>query len=208
MKRTVTALCFAAAFSIATLGAQTTTTTPGQRSATNDKATHDVTITGCLAKDASGGFTLNNAHVDNTMASTTTGAGATTTAGTTGATTTGSPTSTNPSGSNMSNTPAMTWMLMGNDLEKHVGHKIQVTGKTSWDSSMSHGSTSTASAAGAGTTAVTPDPTTTAGAAGTTGTTGTLDEEQRYNKDRDRGKSTEHPHLDVQSVKMISTSCS
>jgi len=208
MKRTVTALCFAAAFGFATLGAQTTTTP--QRSTTDDKSMHEVTITGCLAKDASGSFVLNNAHVDNNMASTTTGAGATTTAGTTGATTTGSPTSTtNPRGSNMSNAPAMTWMLMGgNDLDKHVGHKVQVTGKTNWDSSMSHpGTSSTASAAGAGTTAATPNPTTTAGAAGTTGTTGSLEEEQRY-KDRDRGKTMEHPHLDVQSVKMISTSCS
>jgi len=203
MKRTVTALCFAAAFSIATLGAQTTTTTAGQRS-TNDKAAHDATITGCLAKDASGSFTLTNAHVDNAMASTTTGAGATTTAGTTGATTTGSPS--NPSATSMSNAPAMTWMLMGgSDLDKHVGHKIQVTGKTTWDASMSHG-TSTTSAAGVGTTAARPDPTTTtAGAAGTTGTTGAL-EEQR-DKGRDRSKSTEHPHLEVQSVKMISSSC-
>jgi len=204
MKRTVTALCFAAAFGFAALGAQTTTTTPNQRSAMNDKAAHDVTITGCLAKDPAGsGFVLNNAHVDNTMASTTTGAGATTTAGTTGATTT------NPSGSSMSNTPAMTWMLMGGtDLEKHVGHKIQVTGKTAWDGTNSRTS-STESPAGAGTTAAAanPNPTTTAGAAGTTGTTGSLEEEQR-NKDRDRGRSTEHPHLDVQSVKMVSTTCS
>ncbi len=205
MKRTVTALCFAAAFGFATLGAQTTTTTPNQRSAMNDKAAHEVTITGCLAKDPSGsGFMLTNAHVDTNMASSTTGAGATTTAGTTGATTT------NPSGSSMSNAPATTWTLMGgNDLDRHVGHKIQVTGKTSWDGA-SHSPSSTASAAGAGTTAVTanPDPTTTtAGAAGTTGTTGTLEEEQRT-KNRDRGKTMEHPHLDVQSVKMISTSCS
>jgi len=201
MKRTATALCFAAAFAFATLGAQTTTT---PERTTNDKSTHDVTITGCLAKDASGSFVLNNAHVDTNMSSSTTGAGATTTTGTTGATTTGSPTSTtNPSGSNMSNTPAMTWMLMGGDLDKHVGHKVQVTGKTAWD-----GTSSTASAAGAGTTAVTAPPTTTtAGAAGTTGTTGTLEEEQRYKKDRDRG-TMEHPHLDVQSVKMISASCS
>ena len=34
---------------------------------------------------------------------------------------------------------AMSWMLTGNDdLQKHVGHKIQVTGKTTWDSSMDH----------------------------------------------------------------------
>ena len=35
----------------------------------------------------------------------------------------------------------MTWALAGgSDLDKHVGHKIQVTGKTAWDS-MDHGKT-------------------------------------------------------------------
>jgi hypothetical protein len=91
----------------------------------------------------------------------------------------------------------MSWMLMGgNDLDKHVGHKIQVTGKTSWDSSMSH--TSTASAAGVGTTAAQPDPTTTAG------TTGTLEEQRKGDHDA-HGMQ---PRIDVQSIKMISTSCS
>jgi len=192
MKRIATGLGIAAAVACAvTLGAQTSTTTTSQRtSSTTDKA-HDVTVTGCLARDASGGFMLNNARTDNGTSSTTTTAG-TTTAGS--ATTTG----TN-AGSAMSNAPAMTWMLSGgDDLDKHVGHKIQVTGKTTWDASMSH--TSTASAAGAGTTAASPDPTTTT--AGTTGTTGSAGEQ------RSREGRGMQPHLDVQSIKMIASSCS
>ena len=190
MKRTATALGFAAAVACAvTLGAQTSTTTAQRPSSTTDKS-HDVTVTGCLAKDTSGsGFMLNDAKMDN-------GASSTTTAGTTGATTT---TGTNANA--MSNAPAMSWTLSGgNDLDKHVGHKIQVTGKTTWDSSMNHTS-SAASPAGAGTTAASPDPTTTAGGA-TAGTTGTR-EDQRSREGRGM-----QPRLDVQSIKMISTSCS
>lgn len=190
MKRTATGLGIAAAVACAvTLGAQTSSTTAQRTSSTTDKS-HDVTVTGCLARDTNGsGFMLNNAKMDDHASSTTTTAGATTT-GTTGATTSG----TNASAA-MSNAPAMNWMLSGgNDLDKHVGHKIQVTGKTTWDSSMNHTS-SAASPAGAGTTAASPDPTTTAGA--TAGTTGT----------REGGRGMQ-PHLDVESIKMISTSCS
>jgi hypothetical protein len=193
MKRTATAFGFAAAVACAvTLGAQTSSTTAQRTSSTTDKS-HDVTVTGCLARDTSGsGFMLNNAKVDNGASSTTTTSG-TTTAGTTGATTSGTSAS-----SSMSNAPAMSWMLSGgSDLDKHVGHKIQVTGKTTWDPAMSH--TSTASAAGAGTTATSPNPTTTAGAAGTTGTR------------EESGSGDSHgmqPRLDVQSIKMVSTSCS
>jgi len=189
MKRTATGLGIAAAVACAvTLGAQTSTTTAQRTSGTSDKS-HDVTVTGCLARDTNGsGFMLNNAKMDNGASSTTTTSG-TTTAGTTGATTSGT------NASAMSNGPAMNWTLSGgNDLDKHVGHKIQVTGKTTWDSSMNHTS-SAASPAGAGTTAASPDPTTTAGA--TAGTTGT----------RESGHGMQ-PRLDVESIKMISTSCS
>ena len=191
MKRTATGLGIAAAVACAvTLGAQTSTSTAQRSSSTTDKS-HDVTVTGCLARDTNGsGFMLNNAKMDNGASSTTTTSG-TTTAGTTGATTT----SGTDASAAMSNGPAMNWMLSGgSDLDKHVGHKIQVTGKTTWDSSMNH--TSSASPAGAGTTAASPDPTTTAGGA-TAGTTGT--------RESSRGME---PRLDVQSVKMISTSCS
>ena len=189
MKRTATGLGVSAAIACAvTLCAQTSTTTTSQRTSSTTDKSHEVTVTGCLARDTSGsGFMLNNAKIDNGASSTTTTSG-TTTAGTTGATTSG----TNASAA-MSSGPAMNWMLSGgSDLDKHVGHKIQVTGKTTFDPAMSH--TSTASAAGAGTTAATPDPTTTAG------TTGTREEPGS-------GHGME-PRLDVQSIKMVSTSCS
>jgi hypothetical protein len=181
MKRTATGLGIAAAVACAvTLGAQTSTSTAQRTSSTTDKA-KDVTVTGCLAKDTSGsGFILNNAKMDNGASSTTTTSG-TTTAGTTGATTAG----TN-ANATMANGPAMNWTLSGgNDLDKHVGHKIQVTGKTTWDSSMNHSAAAPA-----------PDPTTTAGGA-TAGTTGTRE-----------GSRGMQPRLDVESIKMISTSCS
>jgi hypothetical protein len=191
MKRTASGLCVAAVMAWAvTLGAQTSTTTAQRSSTTTDKM-HDVTVTGCLARDASGSFMLNNARME-TEASTTTTPGSATTAG---ATTTSPRTN---AGAAMSNAPAMNWLLSGsNDLDKHVGHRIQVTGKTSWDSTMSH--TSTTSAAGAGTTAATPEPTTT-----TAGTTGTLEEQRKG----DRDAHGMQPRLDVQSIKMISASCS
>jgi hypothetical protein len=98
----------------------------------------------------------------------------------------------------MSNAPAMNWMLSGgSDLDKHVGHKIQVTGKTTFDPAMSH--TSTSSAAGAGTTASSSTPTTTGAATGTTGSR----EESRSGDSHGM-----QPRLDVQSIKMVSTSCS
>jgi hypothetical protein len=75
----------------------------------------------------------------------------------------------------------------GSDLDKHVGHKVQITGKTSWDSTMSHGSTTTAAAGTAAT---------------TTGTTGTAEEQRKGDA------HGAEPRLDVQSVKMISSSCS
>src|SRR5262245_51884910 len=175
MHRTAAGLCVATAIACAvTLGAQTPPTTP-QRSSTTTEKSHDVTVTGCLARDASGGYTLDDARIDSAASATTTTAGSTTTAG---ATTTAPPSASTSSG------PAMDWMLMGGtDLDKHVGHKIQVTGKTTWDSSMSRPPT---------TTAAQPDPTTTAG------TTGTL--EQRRG---DRDTKGAEPHLAVESIKMI-----
>ena len=195
MKRTATGLGVAAAIACAvTLGAQTSTTTTSQRTSTTTDKSHDVTVTGCLARDTNGsGFILNNAKMDNAASSTTTTSG-TTTAGTTGATTTSG---TNASAS-MSNGPAMNWTLSGgSDLDKHVGHKIQVTGKTTFDPAMSH--TSASSPAGAGTTASSA-PTTTTGAA--TGTSGSREESHSGDS---HGMQ---PRLDVESIKMVSTSCS
>jgi hypothetical protein len=197
MKRTATSLCVAAAFGcIASLGAQTSTTSTTTGTPTADKA-RDVSITGCLNKGADGKYMLTNARMDSPMAdrSATTTATETTTAGTTTAGTTGTTTSTTSAAGAMNHDAAMSWMLAGgSDLDKHVGHKIQVTGRTSWENPMDHSRTpdTTTSAAG-----------TTAGTVGTSGsTTTTATEEQR--KDMRAGQ----PRLDVQSVKMIAASCS
>jgi hypothetical protein len=174
MKRTATGLCVAVAFGcIATLGAQTPPPA-GQQTATSDKA-REVTITGCLTKAPDGKFTLANAQVDKPMSGSTTG-------------TSGTATATPPAGA-MNQTPAMTFALAGGtDLDKHVGHKVQVTGKTAWDS-MDRGKT--------------PGATSAAGTAGTSGTTSTAaTEAQRKDPNADQ------PRVDVQSVKMIAASCS
>jgi hypothetical protein len=185
MKRTVTGLCVAAAFGcIATLGAQTTptSTTAGQRAPMADKA-KDVTITGCLAKSPDGKFTLTNAKIDNPTSTPATGSTSTTTAGTP------------PAGTTANTTPstATAWMLAGGtDLDKHVGHKIQVTGRTAWDAAMERNRTDpTTSTTG-----------TTAGTVGTSGATTTATTEER------KDGHTDQPRLDVQSVKMIAPSCS
>jgi hypothetical protein len=184
MHRTVIGVCFAGAIGLAaTLGAQSPTTTASQSA----KSDHEVTISGCLSKGATG-YMLNNAHVEpNASASTTTTPGSTTTTAssptptttTGGATTTAGTTGTTGSAAAAAAaagaaSPAMTWMLSGDsDLEKHVGHKIQVTGKTTWSGS----------------------PSATTGTASTTATTTS-------------GASAEQPRLDVKSIKMVSASCS
>jgi len=185
MNQKTTAFCVAAAFGcIATLGAQTpTSTTPNQSNTMRSTAAHDVSVTGCLAKGTDGRFVLNNARTDDQMSTSTTPDS--TTAGTaagTPASKTGMP-------------AATTWMLGGgSDLDKHLGHKIQVTGKTSWDGSTAPGAT-------AGGTSTTGTPTT----AGTTGSTASG--EQRTTSESD-SKSANQPRLDVQSIKMIAASCS
>src|SRR5262245_31134783 len=139
MTRT-TALSFAAAVGFAaTVAAQSATSTPTQQRDRTTTDKHEVTITGCLAKGADGDYVLNNATEDKSTTTTTTG---TTTTGTTGTTT-----------ESKTGAKAMTWKLEGgSDLDRHVGHKIQVTGKSDFKDS----STTTAGTSGA-----------------TTGTTGT-----------------------------------
>lgn len=183
INRTATGLCCAAALGLAaTLSAQAPATTTSQPGSSTDK---EVTISGCLAKGASG-FTLNNARIEPNASSSTTTAGSTSTTAS-GTTTTGSATTTGGSGTTgttgamaAGSSPAMTWMLSGDsDLDKHVGHKIQVTGKTTWDASMAPSATSTTG----GSTTTATSSTTTAG-------------------------SANQPRLDVKSIKMVSASCS
>jgi hypothetical protein len=178
MRRTTTGVCVAAALGFAvTLGAQSTTsTTATQRPMATDKS-HDITITGCLSKGADG-YILTGARASANDVATTTTPGATTTAGTTGtavppATSTTAPTE--PAGSGGAS--ATTWALVGgSDLDKHVGHKVQVTGRAA--SEAAHPATTTAS------------PATTTGESHPT--------ESRMSQ----------PTLNVESVKMIASSCS
>jgi len=201
MKRVATGFCVAATLGcIATLGAQTSTTptTAGQRTATTEKA-REVSVTGCLSKGADGKFMLTNARIDPAGSAST---------GTSGTSTSSTPTTTpgtTAAGSTAANAPAMSFALMGgSDLDKHVGHKIQVSGNTAWDPSMSNSRTPSSSSAGAGTTAGTTTGTTAAGTStGTSGTTSTAATE-----DARKNMSGDQPRLDVQSVKMIAPSCS
>jgi hypothetical protein len=168
MKRTMMGLCVAAAFGfVASLGAQSATSTTSSEK--------DVTVTGCLERGASGTFMLANAHKDSGMTGTSTG-----TTGTSGsAATTGSATG---SSAMSARSGGETWTLEGSssDLDKHVGHKIEVTGKE-----LPSSSTSSTGAATTGTTGTT-----------ATGTAGASHSAMSAQK------------LDVKSVKMVSTSCS
>jgi hypothetical protein len=169
MKRTMMGLCMAAAFGfVASLGAQSATSS---QSTTSDK---DVTVTGCLERGANGNYMLANAQKENGMSGTSTG-----TTGTTGSATTGSTSATGSSAMN-ARSGGETWTLEGSstDLDKHVGHKIEVTGK---EVSSSMGS-ATGTSSTTGTTGTT--------ATGTSGTTSRTSNAQK---------------LDVKSVKMIST---
>lgn len=148
-------------------GAQSTSTTASQRPADRSSA-QEMNVTGCISKSSDGTFMLTNARVE---PSTTTSPGtATGTTGSTGATS-GAARSTEPSGSGTMS--SMTWALKGgSDLEKHVGHKVQVTGRAEAHEVGSPSTTST-----------------------TTTTSSTASEA--------------HPReLEVQSLKMISTTCS
>jgi hypothetical protein len=144
MTRTSAGLSLAAAIAFtAALGAQTTTTTTSQSKSSMD---HDqnISVTGCLERDANGVFSLSNARIDPNPATTT----ATTTAGTTATGTTGTTMPAGEAGSSV----ARTWKLEGSssELERHVGHKITVTGHEK--SSSAATSTTTGTTATTGTT--------------------------------------------------------
>jgi hypothetical protein len=147
MKRTATGVCVAAVLGFAvSLGAQPPTTPPStppsptaapQRPMSSDRSAKDINVTGCLSKSPDGSFTLTNAKVEPAgSASTspsdpsaptagTTGTSGTATAGTSG---TSASAATAPAGSGSSSNA--TWTLSGgSDLDKHVGHKITVTGR-------------------------------------------------------------------------------
>src|SRR5262245_10005736 len=135
----------------ASIGAQTATSTDAQRM--KDASTRDLIVVGCVTKGADGKYMLTNARMDM-------GADrARTATGTVGTL----PTNTAEAlEGNMGS--AMTWLLQGADLDKHIGHQVQVTGRSA--SSAGSSMTTTGTATGA------PTATTTTGAT-TTSTTGT-----------------------------------
>ena len=205
MKRTMTGLCIAAAFGfVASLGAQssTTTTASGQNS-------NDMTITGCLERGANGNYVLANAQTDNSMdrsgGSSATGTTTTGTTGTTGTsgTTSGTTATGSAAGTTADHMNAMnSWTLEGGqDLDKHVGHKVQVTGREASSSSMNHSGSATGTTS-SGTTGTTSGTTATGTTSGTTGTTGSG---SAYSSGHGTASGRT---LDVKSVKMISSSCS
>jgi len=191
MKRMATGLGVAAALGcFVTLGAQTPSTSASAGQRTTADSAKEITITGCLSKGADGKYILTNAKLDNP-----TGA----TAGTSG--------TTNPATTTGAANNASSWTLSGGtDLDKHVGHKIQVTGKAAMDGAMDHGRTpdTTAAAAGAAPTGATAETPAAAGAVGTSGSTATAAAEEQRKKDTNANQ----PKLDVQSVKMIAATCS
>ena len=191
MKRIASGFCVAAALSVATLGAQTPATS-SSASTTDNKG--EITVTGCLSKGADGKFVLNNAKIDSP-------AGAT--AGTSGSTTP-SPTAGTSTASSPSANAAASWTLTGgSDLDKHVGHKIQVTGKAAMDNSSASSrmpDSPTAAGAAAGATAGAAG----AGTVGTSGSTATAAAEEQ----RSKSSSSAAPALNVTSVKMVAATCS
>jgi hypothetical protein len=196
MKRTAIGFCVAAALScVATLGAQipSTSTSADQRTPTTDKA-KEISVTGCLSKGADGKYVLTSAKIDSP---------ADATAGTSGTTTPPATAGTTPSTPSATANAASTWALSGgSDLDKHVGHKVQITGKATMDSRMPD---PTAAAAGSAATGSAATGAVAAGTVGTSGSTATAAAEEQRNKDT---RSASQPQLDVQSVKMIAATCS
>jgi len=199
MNRIASGICLAAAFSFAaSLGAQTSTSSATTSGMSGDK---EVTITGCLQRGADGNYMLTNAMMDDAMHGSTSTTGTT---GTTGGTTAGATTSGSTSMSRSAGTAASSWTLEGgSDLDKHVGHKIQVTGRQLDSSKKDYDTAAAGTTSGTSATGSTAGTTAGATATGTTGTTGTTAGQMS-----NRTESASGQKLDVKSVKMISSSCS
>ena len=130
---------------------------PATPSSTTAASPGEMTLTGCLAKDADGDFTLTNVQADSRASS----GGAAAPTGTAGATTPGAASSSAAGAS-------ATWNLKGgSDLANHVGHRIAVTGKAAAAASGAAGSTPGATTA--------PPATTTAGASASSSSARTLE---------------------------------
>jgi hypothetical protein len=169
-------------------------------------------LTGCLQKGTDGNFTLSNVQADASSASGasrptgTAGAG---TPGAAGATPGATPGSAAAGAGAGANAASATWTLRGGtDLASHVGHRIEVTGRSS-DATTNRG----AGSAGAGRPdAATPGATPGATAGATPGTTAANPDAaaNRPAAGASAGGSANMSNartLEVQSVRMIAQTC-
>jgi len=183
MTRTALGFCAAAVFGMAvSAGAQTGTASSSSQD-TMHKA-NEVKVTGCLERSASGGYILTNATKAEGTEGTTGEYGSA--AGTSGTSQPGTSSSMK-SGESENDT----FKLEGSatELAKHVGHKIEVTANEMNASSESGAATGTSGSASG---------TMSGSASGSTSGTATSSTEKGANA----------PRLDVQSVRMISSTCS
>jgi hypothetical protein len=133
MHRTFIAACAASLISVGMpVLAQSTTPAAGQSSTTTAKSSDkDMTITGCLEKNKSGGFWLSEAESGSPSSSTTTAG----TSGSAATTTGGSATTTGDKDMHRAMANHLWNLENGHDLDKYVNQKIQVTGHAKKDTS-------------------------------------------------------------------------
>src|SRR4051794_38446076 len=123
MHRTFIAACAASLISVGMpVLAQSTTPAAGQSSTTTAKSSDkDMTITGCLEKNKSGGFWLSEAESGSPSSSTTTAG----TSGSAATTTGGSATTTGDKDMHRAMANHLWNLENGHDLDKYVNQKIQ-----------------------------------------------------------------------------------
>jgi hypothetical protein len=180
--------CVAVAFAGVGLAAQTTAGQTGQSTRSGKGSANTVTVTGCLKSGeqsgTAGGTTSGTATSGSTSASRSGSArghfmltnvqqGSSSTTGTTGT----------PSTTSGTSGTASSYMLEGreSELQKHVGHKVEITGTVESSKSGMSGSK--------------------------TGSTTTGSESRESRESKESGSMGNAQRLRVQSVKMISSNC-
>lgn len=197
MKKTITALCLAAAASwVMTVGAQTQSSTSekAQKSTKSGKA---MTYTGCLREGSTPGtYTLTNVSSTGTGGNWNSSGSSSSASGTSGSTSGSTTAGTSGSMSGESGMDKMTFELVptrGFDLKAHVGHEIQVTGMMEREKKSSSSGSMGSGMSGSGT--------------GTSGS-GSGMSGQSGSSTSSQGMSNMEHKLRVQSVKMVSETCS
>jgi len=99
-----------------------------QQTPTDTDKTREVTVTGCLAHDVDGRYTLIGGHAEPLATNEPVG----------------TVMSTEPAGSGTRPAGAIVWRLTGGtDLDRHVGHRVQITGRTATSSATELPATTT-----------------------------------------------------------------